>query len=122
MTLRWRRGPAYFAHESLCNCSIVEVFQPVVVAGLLDLAGATCILAFAWLARLWRSGPAAFAHKFARACSVVEVLLPVLSTRLVELTTLAFVLMPTLPWRRGPAALAEELVLCANGFRVWEVL
>ena len=40
-TLRWRRGPAYFAHESLCNCSVVEVFQPVVVAGLLDLAGAT---------------------------------------------------------------------------------
>ena len=97
LTLRWRRGPAYFAHESLCNCSVVEVFQPVVVAGLLDLAGATCILAFAWLARLWRSGPAAFAHKFARACSLVEVLLPVLFTRLVEFTTSAFVLMRTLP-------------------------
>ena len=122
MTLGWRRGPAYFAHESLCNCSVVEVFQPIVVAGLLNLAGATGILAFAWLALLWRLGPAAFAHKFARACSVVEVLLPVLFTRLVELTTLTFVLMPTLPWRRGPAALAEELVLRANGFRVWEVL
>ena len=122
MTLGWRRGPAYFAHESLCNCSVVEFFQPEVVAGLSNLAGATGILAFAWLALLWRPGPAAFAHKFARACPVVEVLLPVLFTRLVELTTLAFVLMPTLPWRRGPAALAEELVLCANRFRVWEVL
>ena len=122
MTLRWRRGLAYFAHESLCNCSVVEVFQPVVVAGLSNFAGATSILAFAWLALLWRSRPAAFAHKFARACSVVEVLLPVLFTRLVEFTTSAFVLRPTLPWRRGPAALAEELVLCARGFRVWEVL
>ena len=122
MTLCWRRGPAYFAHESLCNCSVVEVFQPKVVAGLLNLAGATGILAFAWLALLWRAGPAAFADKFARACPVVEVLLPVLFTRLVELTSLAFILMPTLPLRRGPAALAEELVLCANGFRVWEVL
>ena len=60
---------------------VVEVFQPVVVAGLSNLAGATSILAFAWLALLWRSGPAAFAHKFARACSVVEVLLPVLQAR-----------------------------------------
>ena len=76
LTLRWRRGPAYFAHESLCNCSVVEVFQPVVVAGLLDLAGATCILAFAWLALalLWRRGPAAFAHELGRA-PIVEVLL-----------------------------------------------
>ena len=97
LTLGWRRGPAYFAHESLCNCSVVEVFQPVVVAGLSNFACATSILAFAWLALLWRSGPAAFAHKFARACPVVEVLLPVLFTRLVELTTLTFVLMPTLP-------------------------
>ena len=30
--------------------------------------------------------------------------------------------MRTLPWRRGLAALAEELVLGARGFRVWEVL
>ena len=115
MTLRRRRGPAYFAHESLCNCSVVEVFQPVVVAGFSNLAGATSILALAWLLLLWRSGPAAFAHKFARACSVVEVLLPVLFTRLVEFTTSAFVLRPTLPWRRGPAALAEELLLCSSG-------
>ena len=57
-----------------------------------------------------------------RACSVVEVLLPELFTRLVEFTTSAFVLMRTLPWRRGLAALAEELVLGARGFRVWEVL
>ena len=39
LTLRWWRGPASFAHELLRNCSVVEIFRPIVVAGLLQAPG-----------------------------------------------------------------------------------